>query len=317
MKASVSTALLVCSILLVPKGAGAEPCSHLIRPALGSPLETLASVPQVECGSSDGGVGFGIFTDVSNTAVIERRYVFDTELFQAAASSSIPITPELDFVTALPFRSRGTGTLDSAIGAWHDAFGLPEGNSDELGEDDYRVRARRTNGELVTFSKHEFTLANLMVGIAGDVQQSDATSWLVSFSLPTASDTSGHHGVNTHVDIQKRARFGRWEVRGELGGSLLGDDELDGVHFNRVLWRAHPAIQYRLTDDFLVETLFKYARTAVRDVPAYPNEMFSVDLRIIATISPAGSFIVYLREDLGGANAQADIVTGLSWITAL
>lgn len=306
--------VFVPALLMTVLNAAAAPCRPLMRPSLGPPLETMVSVPRFECGSSAIGGNIQVSTEVANTSVVNRRYAFDAELFQTAISTSFGLDNDIDVVFSLPFRSRSTGELDSSIKSWHDAFNLPDGDTDRFDQDSYKVRGKRDDGTRFDVSKHSFTLANVMAGISGKFVDSDPSRWVLATSLPTSSNDSGHDGVNTHFDAFRNFEYGRWSFSALTGGSVIGDTETANVKFERFIWRVAPGVHYQVADPLRFEVLFQYESTAVAELLGYPGTVLSSDFRAAVRMGELGSILLSLREDLVGPDAQADLVFGLNWI---
>lgn len=107
----------------------------------------------------------------------------------------------LEWSLEVPLLFTGGGLLDSPIESWHDTFGLPNANRDEVPQDRYRIRYVRDGATLVDLDQAESGLADVRLGLGVAVTEKLTLRGLVQ--LPTGDKdqlTGGHLGGALWLD---------------------------------------------------------------------------------------------------------------------
>jgi Protein of unknown function (DUF3187) len=135
----------------------------------------------------------------------------------------------------LPWVSHDEGSLDGFISDWHDFFGLPTGDRDQLPDNELAFRYQRNSDELLNLDRSVDSVGDLRLHLAWQfaVSESTATALHGSLKVPTgdADKMSGSEawGVSLSLAHDRRILLDHGATAafwGGLGGSWLGDGEV-------------------------------------------------------------------------------------------
>lgn len=152
----------------------------------------------------------------------------------------------------LPFRTTGAGSLDSAIGRWHDVFGLPNGARSDLPRDRFRLDYRHGTASVMSLSDTSYSgLGDLQLEFGKQLRtnESSATGLWSGISLPTgdADELSGNGGVSGFVAIAHTQRLGSFELFGHVGARFSKSDDPLKDQRRSAFWIAMLGTEYRAT----------------------------------------------------------------------
>jgi len=149
----------------------------------------------------------------------------------------------------VPFIANSGGQLDGTIESWHDLFGLPNGDRDDLPSNQIDVKYARDG--VVEYSQDKSSNGLADSSLALGYQLSEATRIFVGIELPTGSesDYSGNEAVDyaTWVSYENLIDA-ELTLYGLLGISFPGDDgNLQGLLVDEI-WVAQLGTQYFFND---------------------------------------------------------------------
>jgi hypothetical protein len=149
----------------------------------------------------------------------------------------------------VPFIANSGGQLDGTIESWHDLFGLPNGDRDDLPSNQIDVKYARDG--VVEYSQDKSSNGLADTSLALGYQLSEATRIFVGIELPTGSesDYSGNEAVDyaTWVSYENLIDA-ELTLYGLLGISFPGDDgNLQGLLVDEI-WVAQLGTQYFFND---------------------------------------------------------------------
>ena len=149
----------------------------------------------------------------------------------------------------IPLIANRGGKLDGTIEGWHDTFGLPNGDRDDLPKDDLNVEYSR-DGE-VEYSQDKSSSGLADISLALGYQLTEGTRYFVGVELPTgsASDYSGNEAIDYATWLAHEHRVdASLSFYGMAGVSFPGDDgNLEGLVVDEI-WVAQLGTQYFFND---------------------------------------------------------------------
>ncbi len=107
----------------------------------------------------------------------------------------------LEWSLEVPLIFTGGGVMDSGIESWHDTFGLPNANREDVPQDQYRIRYVRDGVTLIDRSKGSSGLGDVRLGLGLALSERFTLRGLLQ--LPTGDKnelTGGHTGGALWVD---------------------------------------------------------------------------------------------------------------------
>jgi hypothetical protein len=149
----------------------------------------------------------------------------------------------------VPFIANSGGELDGTIESWHDIFGLPNGDRDDLPSN--QIDVEYTRDGVVEYSQDKSSKGLADISLALGYQLSAETRLFVGIELPTGSesDYSGNEAVDyaTWVSYENLIDT-ELTLYGLLGISFPGDDgNLQGLLVDEI-WVAQLGTQYFFND---------------------------------------------------------------------
>jgi hypothetical protein len=149
----------------------------------------------------------------------------------------------------VPYMANRGGELDGAIENWHDLFGLPNGDRNDLPRNQLDVAYSRDG--VLEYSQDKSSSGLADISLALGYQLSAETRYFVGIELPTgsASNYSGNEAIDfaTWVTSEKLIDA-ELSIYGLFGVSFPGDDgNLQGLLVDKI-WVAQLGTQYRFTD---------------------------------------------------------------------
>jgi hypothetical protein len=211
----------------------------------------------------------------SNSATIESaggyEATLDAETVDVRARLEHSSDRRWSVMAELPWRNIGGGSLDGPIDDWHDFWGLPDGDRDDMPEDRYLISAQVDDQAVLRLDDGGSGVADipLRLGYQLVADEKTAMSGWLTVDLPTGDADellgSGATDVAASVAVQSQVS-GRWQLFGQADVAWLGDGEilpaeqqdwavagLAGITWNA--WRA------------LDLTVQLYANSQIFDVP--------------------------------------------------
>ena len=149
----------------------------------------------------------------------------------------------------VPFVANSGGVLDGTIEGWHDLFGLPNGDRDDLPSDQIDVEYERDG--VVEYSQDKSSNGLADISVALGYQLSTGSRFFVGIELPTgsASDYSGNEAIDYATWVTHEMLIDtELTIYGLLGVSFPGDDgNLQGLVVDEI-WVAQLGTQYFFND---------------------------------------------------------------------
>lgn len=113
-----------------------------------------------------GKTGFWFSQSLTSVSTEEKRgYLIDSELYSLRAGFRAELIKGFNGSVAVSASHVGGGILDSSIDAWHEFFGLPEGNRRDVPRDDYAVEGILDNDVFFEITETGFHFQKLSVGL--------------------------------------------------------------------------------------------------------------------------------------------------------
>ena len=159
----------------------------------------------------------------------------------------------------IPLVSNSAGELDATIDRWHDFFGLPDGDRDNIERDQINLNYRR-DGETI-YDRDSSTSGIGDISVAIGYQPADSWSYFAGIELDTGSidELSGNEAIDTALWLSRQFELtpqtGAFVL---LGISFPGDsDYLDGLVADQI-WVAQGGFDYRFTGSVVGTIQFDY-----------------------------------------------------------
>lgn len=153
----------------------------------------------------------------------------------------------------VPLMANKSGELDSLIEDWHDFFGLPQGDRDDLPRDRVDIQYQRDG--VVEYSQTDDSsgLGDIALSLGYQPEDSNLT-YYVAIELPTGSesDNTGNEAIDFALWAELRTLiYDDVGAYGMLGLSFPGDDgALEGLLVD-VFWVAQLGVEYGFNEQVL------------------------------------------------------------------
>jgi hypothetical protein len=182
--------------------------------------------------------------DLANNATIntrnDERILLDGETYVATLGLRYGLSDQLQVGIDLPWVWHSGGFLDSFISDWHDFFGLPEGDRDDLKNDQLDYRYSRNGEERLRLQDKTDSLGDLRLKLAWQFATTAQSAFTLQAQVkaPTgdADKLTGSEAWDVSLAISAQRNFslgnghgeskGRGALWGGFGVSWLGDGEV-------------------------------------------------------------------------------------------
>ncbi|MFO1394050.1 MAG: DUF3187 family protein [Steroidobacteraceae bacterium] len=264
---------LVALAACVPAAALAEPLVTMNQNPLvlpyGLPLPLPARLP------ASGHGRYGLDVNWSNTATIEGSGSYDATV--DAETVDVRLRLEHSFgerwavMAEIPWRSIGGGSLDGSIEGWHDFWGMPNGDRDQLPKDQYLIEVQKDGQSLLYLDRTGSGIADIPIrgGYQLVADEKNALAAWLTVDLPTGDPDYllGSGATDVAVSIAGQSQLAEhWQVFGQFDLAWLGSgDVMPGYQQDLVVaglagvsWNAWRALDL---------TVQLYANSKVFDVP--------------------------------------------------
>lgn len=247
----------------------------------------------------------------SNSATIETSGGYEATLDAETVDVRVRLehSPGMRWsvMAELPWRNIGSGSLDGPIDDWHDVWGLPDGDRDDMPEDRYLISAQDRGQIVLRRDDGGSGVADipLRVGYQFVADEQTAVSGWLTVDLPTgdADHLLGSGATDVAASVAAQSQLsGHWQAFGQADLAWLGDgDILPAEQQNWVVaglagvtWNAWRALDL---------TVQLYANSQLFDVPVNGLSGDAVVLGFGGTWRTEGGW----RFDLGmNEDAQVD-----------
>lgn len=197
----------------------------------GIPDARAANVVQV--GSYRVGIGVERANSSSDSSKSEESILIDGETSRTALNVAFGLEGGFELWAKLPYYSHSGGSLDSFIENWHDVFGLPNGNRDELDQDQLAYRYLDEDG-LIGITEDAQGLGDVSVGVAYALPSKQSRRYLLQaqLKLPTGDvdELTGTEAVDLAAGFyftdSQWLQSQRWQFHGSAGLLWQGDGDL-------------------------------------------------------------------------------------------
>jgi hypothetical protein len=176
--------------------------------------------------------------DLANNASMNTRgneeILLDGETYVATLGLRYGLNEQLQVGIDLPWVWHSKGFLDSFIGDWHDFFGLPNGDRDELKNDQLDYRYLRDAEERLRLQDETDSFGDLRLQLAWLLKATEQSAFTLQAQIkaPTgnADKLTGSEAWDLSLALSGQRDFplgdGRGAVWGGFGISWLGDGEV-------------------------------------------------------------------------------------------
>lgn len=177
--------------------------------------------------------------DLASNATVNNgpneQILLDGETLVATLGINRGFAHGLQFGLELPWVSHDGGSFDGFIENWHDFFGLPNGDRDQLPEDQLNYRYQRNGQQLLNLDSSESGVGDLQLKLGWQLAADElrAAALHLSLRLPTGSAErlTGNEawGASLALALQRQWQFADGAgtaIWGGLGGRWLGDGEV-------------------------------------------------------------------------------------------
>jgi hypothetical protein len=186
-----------------------------------------------------------------------RRFLVDGEHQTTALSARYGLRPRLSVGVRIPIHWRGGGFMDAIIDKvheWLEPIGAKDNGRPAFNRDLYRVEGRDAMGNPISWNDERSTgLGNVEVSAHWNVvKPRHRGDWraavIARMTLPTGTGPYEVGGVDGGLQLAVARQLGpRVDLYLGAGGTVFGEDEVDGIRYER--WRAQGffALEYHLT----------------------------------------------------------------------
>jgi hypothetical protein len=182
--------------------------------------------------------------DLANNATIDTRndegILLDGETYVATLGLRYGLSDQLQLGIDLPWVWHSAGFLDSFINDWHDFFGLPDGDRDDLKNNQLDYRYSRNGEERLRLQDKTDSLGDVRLQLAWQFKTTEQSAFTLQaqVKVPTgdADKLTGSEAwdVSLAISAQRNFTFGNNQIEskgrgafwGGFGISWLGDGEV-------------------------------------------------------------------------------------------
>lgn len=247
---------------------------------------------------------------LGNTNAIRDNYLVDAETRDFRVILRSRSYSNREYSLELPVVYRGHGATDSMINGWHDFWGLPEGHRDMVPDDQYAIRGTTDAGDTFSLPDSGVAAGNAVFGVRQSLFENEARTFLLTFdtrfSLPTATKTMGHAGIDTFAGLSASWWLGRTVLHSGSGILLIGDTEISNIEYARWRNESYIAAEYHFSSWSLYGSLIATSKV-IDNIPDHPNYSGFFDLGAAMPVSNAASVIAGIREEINSGNGALDI----------
>jgi hypothetical protein len=244
-RALALTPAILCAGLLLPPTASAGP--FLTRNQ--NPLLALYGLPSpLPARLPDAGSGrMAALVNWSNSAKLENAgdptFTLDAEVVELRLDVEYALSPTIALRAELPWRQVSGGTLDGFIDDWHHIFGLPTGSRKRLPQDQFLIDFSVGGEPLLHLDQDTSGFGDIPVSLGYQLSASDERSmaaWLtVKAPVGDADSLTGSGAADVALSLAAQTMLSdRWELFGQVNGTLLGKGDLLPSLQKDVVWSA-------------------------------------------------------------------------------
>ncbi len=181
----------------------------------------------------------------------------------------------------IPLVANKTGELDSLIEDWHDLFGLPQGDRDDLPRDRINIQYERDG--VIEYSETDDSSGLGDIALSFGYQPEDSIfTYYTAIELPTGSesDLSGNEAVDYALWIEMQTAINNdADAYGMFGLSFPGDDgALEGLLVD-YFWVAQLGFEYGFSEQLIGIAQLDMHGDTVDDSDLTPFE-YSVQIQL-------------------------------------
>ena len=178
-------------------------------------------------------LGFDLASSASLSQTEDESLRLDGETRVLTLGIRYGVTERLQIGVDLPWVHHSEGDLDSFIRNWHDFFGLPNGDRDDLPDDDLTYSYSASQGDSLLLDDATSGLADLRMYLAWRLFAAEnlAVSLHTSIKAPSgeADDLTGSGGWDAGLALAAQRDFSAQDdisIWGGLGATWLGDGDI-------------------------------------------------------------------------------------------
>lgn len=253
-----------------------------------------------------------------STNAIRESYRIDSESRDLRFKYTRGVIKNGELSVEIPVVWRGGGVLDPSIDSWHDLWSLPQGNRNDVPDNEYFVFGLDDNGGTFDLDRSGTRLGNvvlsgkytLLPGAGGAPQ----VAVDVALSLPTSSDTLGHKGLDVLAGVIGGYALGHWNFYLGVAGLFVGDTESQQVRYERWRGESFGTVEYAF-EDFSLFAGATLTSGVVSNVSEHPDYSGYMDFGVAVDVTESCIFDLVLRENLVSGRGGLDVafLVGLRW----
>jgi len=235
-----SVSLLACLLHLTTLSVAAFDfvpfrARNLAPPALVRTLATAEPARLVAPGAYRAYVDLDLASNATLSGKNGEQIQLDGETLVATLGVRRGLGKRLQIGFELPWIRHDSGSLDGFIDNWHDFFGLPNGDRDQLADDQLTYRYLRNGEELLNLDRSASSLGDLRLQLGWQLADSELTAAALhlSLKLPTgaADKLTGSEAWGASLALALERSWlldagASTAVWGGLGTGWLGDGKL-------------------------------------------------------------------------------------------
>lgn len=251
---------------------------------------------------------------LANTSIIRDQYRVDTESRSFAVSAAWGIGQDTDMEIELPLRWRGGGVLDPLIDGWHQAFGMPRGRRDRVGDNEYDVSGYLDDGSEFDFADQGSVLGNPRFGVQHALWQGDNGGATLhgEVSIPGQTSSQTHRGIDGLLGASIWRNWSDLTGYAGLAVGAIGDRDLYGVEYKPLFVEGYAALEYPVLRKLRLSVAFWVGSSKISNVQDHPESFGTLDVG--AKLPGAGGVFEFLvRENPWPQEGSPDVAFTLGW----
>ncbi len=256
-------------------------------------------------------------SSVTNTYLINDVYTVDLEQRVTELLLTYGANQDTQLDLVLPLAWRGGGVFDHGIREWHQWWGLPSADRDDVKNNQYLVEGETDKGTF-NIPQTGFGFSNVNLRVKQRLSSfSEGLSDLVvstalTLSLPTASPGFGHDAVDASFEILGGIRSGSWEFNSGLGFVMLWDRFEQGLEYRPLVPQSFLSAVYKPVEYLALTAALLGGVQPLNNVYGVPDGYVVLDLGASLQLGERNSCGLNVTENPYPSRASADVTVSLS-----
>ena len=247
----------------------------------------------------------------TNSVSETEDVLFDAESRVVNLDYRYSLSDNWELGVDLPLIWRGGGVLDGFIDSWHEFFGFPEGDRNDVEDDQFNLIGRSDDGTVFANRDDGFGIGDISPSakylISSGSEYAPALSLKSKLRLPTGSSKYGGESVDLSLQLLASKGFGDFYIYGGVGYLLFLDDETKRIPFRTNNFHGSIHLEYQLFDSTSLLLGGNMLSHPLKDVRTQLSYQAYLDAAVVVDVSEVTRLEFMLRENLVSDDSSVDV----------